>query len=52
MNENWNDETLRKRINLINNGLRIVVATYVFETSTTSLKRHLGRKIKYHKCRK
>jgi hypothetical protein len=52
MNENWNDEILRKTIHLMNNGVRIVVVTYVFEISTTSLKGHLGRKFKYHKCRK
>ncbi len=52
MNEIWNDETLRKTIRLTNNGVRIVVVTYVFEFSTTSLKGHLGRKIKYHKCKK
>jgi hypothetical protein len=49
MNENWNDETLRKIIHLMNNGVRIVVVTYVFEISTTSLKGHLGRIVVFQK---
>lgn len=52
MNKNWNDQSLRKTIRVVENGAKILVATHMFGIPMSSLTNHFDGKIKSHRPRK
>jgi hypothetical protein len=49
MNGNWNDQSLRKAIWVVDNAAKILVATHMFRIPMSSLTNHLDGKIKSHR---
>jgi hypothetical protein len=52
MNGNWNDQSLRKAIRVVDNGAKILVATHMFGIPMSSFTNHLDGNIKSHRCGK
>jgi hypothetical protein len=49
MNGNWNEQSLKKAIRVVDNGAKIFVATHMFGTPMSSLTNNLDGKIKSHR---